>query len=183
MQRFPFIVIILLSTVLFSFSGAYCSDLTETEEQTILSNYQNELKWLNVDTNKAISNIGPVEFSSFSELSDIENVTSFKRNLKKYWKTKKHYFDRLNTLLKTYRGKLGQRSENFEESTHRLLEGLEKNYVANLNNLYDLIIQNHDKMSFEEGRFYLKDERDAIKLNTLWAKAVMSTRELVNAVN
>lgn len=183
MQRILFIAIILLSSVLFSFSGAYCSNLTETEEQTILSDYQNELKWLNYDTDKAISNIGPVEFSSFSKLSNIENVAFFKHNLKKYWKTKRHYFDRLDALFKTYREKLGQRSENFEEGIHQVLERLEENYVADLNNFYDLILQYHDKMSFEEGRFYLKDERDAIELNTLWAKAVMSTRELVAALN
>ncbi len=183
MHKILFIAILLLSPLFLPFSGAYCSNLTEAEKQTLLSDYQYELKWLNYDTDKAISNIGPVEFSSLSELSNIESVTSLKSNLKKYWKTKRYYFERLDDLIKTYGERLGLRSENIEGSAYRLIKKLEKKYVADLNNFYDLVLRNHNKLSFEDGQFYLEDEKDAIVLNSLWAKAVISTRELANALN
>jgi hypothetical protein len=182
MQKTIFTAAVLLSLILFSFPGAYCSE----NEEAILSYYQDELERLNAETDEAVSKIGPIEFSSFSDLNDIENVVSLKQNLRIYWETKKHYFDKLDDLLKTYRKKLGQEPEQYkrlEGTAYRLMEKLEKEYVANLDKFYDLVLRNHDKMSFEEGRFYLDDERLVIRLNTLWAKAVESTRALVAAVN
>lgn len=209
MQRKLFLSIILISTVLISFS---CSDdkkrviseqdadylikgieiekkkisldSPQTEKQTILFNSMNEFNQLNMDTNKAISKIGPIEFSSFTELSDRNSVASFKSNLKNYWNAKKHHFNRMDDLLKKYRKQLDQKSEKnerFEGTATQFLEKLEEIYVVDLNKFYDFVLQNHDMMKFTVEQIYLEDEKLVEELNKLWSKAVTSATELTTS--
>ena len=212
MQRKLILSIILTSIALVSFSKAYCSDEKErviseqdadylikgvdtkkgkfspdtpqTEKQTILSTYMSELNQLNMDTNKAISKIGPIEFSSFTELSDRKSVAFFKSNLKSYWNAKENHFNRMDDLLKKYRKQLGQKTENnqrLEGTAAQFLEKLEEVYVIDLNTFYDFVLQNHDKMQFTEEQIYLEDEKLVEELNKLWGKAVKSATELTTA--
>ena len=207
MQRKLFLSIILISTVLISCSdgkesvisdqdvdyiiqgvdiekGKLSPDSPQTEKQTILFNSMNEFNQLNMDTNKAISEIDPIEFSSFTELSDINSVASFKSNLKSYWNAKKHHFNRMDDLLKKYRDQLGQKSEKnerLEGTAGQFLEKLEEIYVIDLNKFYDFILQNHNKMKFTEEQIYLEDEKLVEELNKLWSKAVTSSTELTTA--
>ena len=137
-----------------------------------------------MDTNKAISKIGPIEFPSFTELSDRKSVAFFKSNLKSYWNAKENHFNRMDDLLKKYRKQLGQKTENnqrLEGTAAQFLEKLEEIYVIDLNTFYDFILQNHDKMQFTEEQIYLEDEKLVEELNKLWGKAVKSATELTTA--
>ena len=165
--------------------GKFSPGSPQNTKQAILAAYMNELNQLNITTNDAVSKIGPIEFSSFTELRDRKNVLLLRNNLKSYSVVKKHHFDLMDELMRKYRNRLGygnEKAKRLEGSTlNQLFEKLEEIFIIDLDNFYDFVLQHHEIIKFTEGQIYLEDEELVDDLNTLWNKAVKSASDFANA--
>ena len=153
----------------------------QAEKQAVMSNGITGFNRLNVDLSKVISQIGAFEFSSFTEFIDRNNIVVLKDNLRKYGNAKKHYFDRMDDLLKRYRGQLGYGSDITERlggTVHQLIEKLENIYIADLSKFYDFVLQNHSKIEFSGDQAYFESDKMVEEFDKLWNKTVASTTEL-----
>ena len=156
----------------------------QAEKQAVMSNGITGFSRLNVDLSKVISQIGAFEFSSFTEFIDRNNIVVLKDNLRKYGNAKKHYFDRMDDLLKRYRGQLGYGSDITERlggTVYQFIEKLENIYIADLGKFYDFVLQNHGKMEFSGDQVYFESDKMVEEFDKLWNKTVASTTELTTA--
>lgn len=156
----------------------------ENEFQALMAEYMKELKTLELEHQKELDKIGPIEFSSFDELSQRKQVLMLRGNIEKYWECRKNYFDRMDKLLKKYRTKTGKGTEykgRLEGTAAYFMEKLEEKYVKDITAFYDFVLDNHNQMIFKRENILMQDQYSVDKLNQLWEKAIISATELTTA--
>ncbi len=125
-----------------------------------MGKYLQELNKLTSDINKEIAEIGPIEFSTFDELSLTSNVLALKSNLRNYREAKKRYYDKMDVLLRTTRNRTGveeQKKGRLGGILLRYTEVFEQKYVVVLSTFYDLVLKHHDRLTFTSEQIYTEE--------------------------
>jgi len=157
--------------------GEITPGVPENEWQRDVASAGDEIQSIMSEMEKGLSTLGRHEFESSHDFRDKQNVIALRKNSKAYWKIKKDYYDQVDQL---YQNNTKKRGEKKKANPAQMFERLEQKNVETLMALYDFVIQNHERMSFEDDEVLLETDEMVQRFNTLLDENIKAYDELTS---